>query len=370
MTSKLKYLVASGVISAAMMSASSAIAAGTAPGTDVTNTVTVDFTVGGVNQTDITSNTDTFDVDRVLRFTVVEDTSGTRAGDTSVVPGQTGAETYFVVTNTSKDAIDVALGVVDTDTNNIISGVTYFVESGATPGYQPAEDTATFIDELGADQSRVVYVIRDVSAAATNGQNADVTLTGTVHVAGAAGLGTQYSLTGSGAALVSDDSDVNTAGTETIFGDAGRDGAETATDGYTISAANLTVFKSSRVISDPFSSSNPKAVPGAVVEYCIAVSNGAGAATASGVAISDILDMVKVDYSPSTIFVNATVADFNTATQTCSGGTTRTDAAGDADGGSFTGTATADTGTATVAGTIPTLAASTTLGVRFQVVID
>jgi uncharacterized repeat protein (TIGR01451 family) len=44
-----------------------------------------------------------------------------------------------------------------------------------------------------------------------------------------------------------------------------------------ITSATLTITKSSAVISDPFSSSNPKMIPGAVVEYTIRVANGSGA---------------------------------------------------------------------------------------------
>jgi len=62
------------------------------------------------------------------------------------------------------------------------------------------------------------------------------------------------------------------------------------------------------VISDPFNgTTNPKLIPGAVVEYCISVSNATGSATASNVAISDTLPL-QTTYEPGFgIKVNGTV---------------------------------------------------------------
>jgi len=53
----------------------------------------------------------------------------------------------------------------------------------------------------------------------------------------------------------------------------------------------LSVSKSSAVISDPFNgTTNPLAIPGAVVEYTITISNAASTATATSVAITDSLN--------------------------------------------------------------------------------
>jgi uncharacterized repeat protein (TIGR01451 family) len=50
--------------------------------------------------------------------------------------------------------------------------------------------------------------------------------------------------------------------------------------------ANLSVTKLSNVVSDNVSASNPKALPGATVHYCILVSN-AGSATATNISVGD-----------------------------------------------------------------------------------
>ena len=52
--------------------------------------------------------------------------------------------------------------------------------------------------------------------------------------------------------------------------------------------ANLSVTKISSVLSDGVSGSNPKAIPGAIVQYCILVTN-AGSGTATVVSASDII---------------------------------------------------------------------------------
>lgn len=52
---------------------------------------------------------------------------------------------------------------------------------------------------------------------------------------------------------------------------------------------NLLVSKTSRVVSDPVNgTTNPKAIPGATMRYCLLVTNG-GSATATGVSVSDPL---------------------------------------------------------------------------------
>ena len=58
---------------------------------------------------------------------------------------------------------------------------------------------------------------------------------------------------------------------------------------YSVEGAALTVTKTSAPISDPVSgATNPKAIPGAVVRYCILIAN-AGPATASSVTATDAL---------------------------------------------------------------------------------
>ena len=60
-----------------------------------------------------------------------------------------------------------------------------------------------------------------------------------------------------------------------------------AADQYAVSSAALTVTKTSAVVEDPFNgTTNPKATPGAFVEYAVAISN-TGASPATGLQIND-----------------------------------------------------------------------------------
>lgn len=57
---------------------------------------------------------------------------------------------------------------------------------------------------------------------------------------------------------------------------------------FCIPVANLSVNKTSTILSDGISASNPKAIPGAIVRYCLLVSN-TGSADATGVIVSDTI---------------------------------------------------------------------------------
>lgn len=352
MTRNTKLLAAASGLAIAMLGSTAANAAGTASGTDITNTVTVSYQVGSVAQTAQTAS-DTFKVDRKVNLTVAEIGTAT----TSVAPGQANAVTSFTVTNTSNATLDFALAAAqqsggagahsNTDNFDATNVRIYLDAVGAGAGVFGPEDTlVTYIDELAADASRTVFVVSDIPLARVNADVAAVTLTATAREGGAAA---------SQGAAITQTSGANSNNTvDTVFADAAgssdgtRDGAHSAKDDYTVAAALLSVVKSSRVISDPVNNTtNPKMIPGAVVEYCIAVSNGAGAATATNVAISDPLP-ANTSYVTNSIFVNATVTG-----AVCSAGTAGTNPSG-----------------STVSGALTDIPASTTRGLRFQVTVN
>lgn len=376
MTRMLKLLGSASLLPVAIMGASPAFAAGTTQGTSITNSVSVSFNVGGVAQTPATSNTDAFAVDRKLIFTLVEQTP---TGTTPIVPNQQDAIVTYTLTNATNDTVDYALsasnmagGAAPRGTDNIdASNLEICVDAdnnGSCSGTGLETWGATgLVDNLAADGVRRIFVRGDFAGSITNGQIAGVRLAATAHVGGTAGLGAVYSTSGSGSALVLTDSNANTSGVDTIFADvvgtndssAARDGVVNTLDDYTVSAASLSVYKSSRVISDPVSSTNPKAIPGAVVEYCISVTNGAGAATAQAVNISDVMP-ANTTYVPASIRVDGTVTSPG-ASQTCAAGTAVTDATGD-DAGQFA--------TNTASGTLSDIAASTSRALIFRVTIN
>jgi len=309
MTATMRLLASASVLAVSAIAATPAFAAGTTAGTTVTNSVTLDYKVGGVDQTPVTAS-DSFTVDRKVNLTVTE--GGTT---TSVSPGQTAAVTSFTVANASNAPLDLALAVTQlsggtaahggTDNFNVTSPKLY-VDTNTNGAYDPGTDAEiTYLDQLGADESKTVFVVADVPLGRSTGDVAGVRLTATASEATAAGsLGSTVSQT----------SGANTSGVDTVFADStaggnvARDGIHFAEDDYTVLAASLTATKTSRVISDPFNgTTSPKMIPGAVVEYCIAVANAAGNATATGIAVSDDLPDETTYDSSFGIKLNGTV---------------------------------------------------------------
>lgn len=355
MNCKIKLLAsaATGLIAVA---ASPAFAAGTLQGTSITNTVTVNYQVGGVAQT-AKSASDTITVDRKVLVTVAA-----AATTTSVVPGQIDAVTRFTVTNGSNDTIDILLGAAQlangtaaphgTDAFDTTGVRIYLDKAGGTMGSYDAGDTlVTSLDEVAPDVTLTVFVVSSIPAATTNGQVSAHSLTATAAAGGVAG--TQ-------GAVLANTTGANTAGVDNVFADiagtddAATDGKHSARNDYTVSAPVLTITKTSKLVSDPINlTSNPKAIPGAVIEYCITVANAAGGATATGLTISDILP-TQVNYNANSIFRNGTV----------------TSGVCNADGAALADTTGYNSTTKTVSGSLSDIAASEARTLRFQATIN
>lgn len=271
------------------------MAAGTASGISISNTATVDFQVGGVDQTAITSNTASFLVDNRVDLTVVS----TDGAAVSVAPGSQNQVLTYTVTNTGNTVQDYSLSaVVATGTwggatdNFDANNVEIYVENGTTPGYQSAQDTATYIDELAADATITVYIIADIPLGQVNDDGALYDLIAQTAQGGNA--------SNPGADIVSDDSGVadDPATVQIVFADiagtadGANDGQHSSRDAYLVVAASLTVTKASAVISDPINgAANPKSIPGAIIEYTVTLINAAGAGTsATSIAVSDSLN--------------------------------------------------------------------------------
>jgi uncharacterized repeat protein (TIGR01451 family) len=354
MTSKLKLYVASAMIPAVLLNAVPAMAAGTTQGTSIVNNITVDYQVGGTGQTQINNTTqpassNTFVVDRKVIFAITEKAT---TGTTNVSPGQTARVTTFLLSNTSNDVLDFTVTPANivggtaahggTDVFNV-NNLLICLDANADGTCDAAATASLTVDNLAADANTTILILGDIPLTATNGQVANVSATATA-------------LNSNGTAITAaTDSTVNGAATiETVFADlvktgnggasAARDGIDVATDDYTVGAAALTAFKTSRVVFDNLITAgasadptNPKSVPGATVEYCISVANAVGASTATNVNVRDVIP-ANMTYVAGSIRVNATVTSPGVS-QTCSGGTAVTDAT-DADAGQFIGTPT------------------------------
>ena len=357
MTNTLKHLAMASGVAVAVLGATPAFAAGTAAGSTITNTATVNYQVGGVAQTAINASNSII-VDRKITLTVAEVGSAT----TSVAPGATAQVTSFTVTNTSNDTLDLGLTAAQLaggtakhgGTDNFdVTGLGMFVDTNGNGVYDAGTDQAvTYLDEMTPDTSRTVFIVANIPISRVNGDVAGVTLTAQARAGGTAG---------SQGAVIVETAGANTAAMDTVFadaagpaaGDAARDGKASDGDDYTVSAPTLTVTKQSRVVSDPINgSTNPKLIPGAVVEYCIVVANAAGGAAANSVAISDPLP-AQTTFVASSSFLNGTY------TGTAPTGTCNLD-----------GTAGGSVAAGTLSGTLGTIAAGTIRTLYFQVTIN
>lgn len=260
-----------------------AAAEGVSAGTIITNTATIEYQVGGVDQNEMVVENE-FAVDRKVNFLI------TRASDptTTVWPGQTGAVIEFDVTNLSNDTIDLVLAVTQLGTDDFdADNVVIYVDDGN--GTFDGNDTATtLIDQIAEDATVRVFVVSDINLSQVNGDVANLRLSATAHDGETSGT--------QGAILTSTPGADTKDGVETVLADgagvddSANDGVFTADGSYTVFAASLDLTKTSRVLSDLVNgTTDPKAIPGALIEYCIAVSNAATSATATNVTVTDIM---------------------------------------------------------------------------------
>jgi uncharacterized repeat protein (TIGR01451 family) len=284
-----------------------AMAAGTAANTTVSNLATVNYQVGGLAQPAIgsspTGNTagagtaTTFLVDNKIDLTVIE-TSGAA---TTTSPALANVVTQFKLTNTGNFTQGYTLAATNlsgttlftqvdnfdqTNLRPIVSGANCVTTATVTPAY--AGETASSVATLAADSCVYIFILADTPATSgapahpVNGDYANVRLTATTVAA--------VTL-----ATINETTTGDTAAVDIVFADSAtggqvaRDARAFADDQYAVQSATLSVQKTSAVISDPFNgTTNPKAIPGAVVEYTIVVSN-TGATAATNVSISDLI---------------------------------------------------------------------------------
>ena len=286
---------------AGLIGLGSAHATGTTAGTTINNRATVNYSVGGTAQTLIESSpagnsnagvgngaSTAFLVDRRVLFTVAE-----VSGNATIVnPGQNDRVTAFTVTSNTNAAEGFALSasnlaatVLFGQTDNFdMNALRVFVDNpgaGGTAGvYDAAFDTTTNINTLAIDASVTVFIVANTPGSAINNQYANVRLRAQAAVAGS-----------NGATLETPSATDNPAAIDVLFGDNGVDGIETADDQYAVQSASLTIQKSSSIIRDPFNGVGPNrlAVPGAVMEYVVTITNN-GSVSATGVQIQDALD--------------------------------------------------------------------------------
>ena len=302
-------------------------AAGTAAGQSIANRATVNYSVGAVAQPAIgsspTGNSSgagsdtTFVVDNKIDLNVLE----TNTAPANTAPGLTNtgsanAVAVFKLTNTGNNPQGYTFGVTQpaggtlfhtdtfdmTNTRAVVSGAACSTATTTTPTYNSGTDTATSVATLNADSCVYVIVLGDTPNGLPNGAAAIVRLTAT-----AVAANTLAALTQTAGADTSGAVDIVFADSATgvHVAQVARDGKAFDDDEYFVVAPALTVTKTSAVISDPFNLAvNPKAIPGATMEYTITVANAAGGAQATGVVVADVLP-TNTTFVPGSITLNA-----------------------------------------------------------------
>ena len=285
-----------------------ASAAGTLSGTSISNLATLSYAVGGTTQTSIGSSAagntagagtaTTFLVDNKVNLSVLE----TGSAVTSVVPGTINQVTTFSVTNTGNTAqgytlvgANVAgLSIAGTADGIDVTNLRVFVENGTTGGFQAAEDTATAISTLAADGTITVYIVADIPIGATNGQQANVSLTATTTTTATTTAVVQHTGADDPAVVEIVFADAATVELEFVGASAARNALGTARDAYRIASAVISVTKTSLLICDPFNGSGAtrKNIPGAIVRWTITISNATGAGASATLAqVTDTLNV-------------------------------------------------------------------------------
>jgi uncharacterized repeat protein (TIGR01451 family) len=284
------HLTALAAVALLLFGASQALAGGTPSNTLITNSATLDYTVNLIPQDQKDSDTVTFKVDKKVDLTVTTDDSAL----VEVTPGTTNLVLTFTVANTGNDTQDIRLTALakadatadpfanETLTDNFDdddSNISIFVETNGTAGYQSA-DVDTYIDELAADDTIVVYIVRDIESTRVDEDMAVYALVAQVGAGGVADTeGTALSQT----ALL----DVTDSGVDILFADANgtddaaNDGKYSDRSGFLVVSADMTADKSQTIVGG-------YAVPGASITYSILVSNDGAADATSVIIIDDI----------------------------------------------------------------------------------
>ncbi|MEL6225571.1 MAG: hypothetical protein AAFR01_00955 [Pseudomonadota bacterium] len=339
-----------------VMTSTPAMAEGIRAGTDITNTVTVDYQVGGVDQNQLEA-TDTFAVDRRVNVTVSAVDS-----PKDVNPGEQAAFLTFDVTNLSNDVVDLDLtATLENGTAANIGAFTIYEDTNNNSTFDGDDQVITFLDEVVEDETLRVFVVADIESDAVNNDTFDVSLNADAHQAGTGsdGDGTTGTLGAELTESAGDSTDqdvVDTVladGTSGLTDDAANDGSFSAQGTFEVDGAEVSVIKSSLVVSDPVNgTTNPKAIPGAIIRYCIAVSNATGGADATNITVVDSLPS-DVTFNTGTILVDTDVS-ISGGEATCTNGSA---------GGAY------DAGDNEVSGTLSTIIGGDEAGLSFEVTI-
>ena len=303
---KIKHLPL--LFSLAALGASHSAFALTTAGTDVNNTATISFSVSGTPQTDESSNTTTFAVDRKIDLTVTPP-----GANVPVVSLATGKTLTYTFANTGNSPQDFSFAVTN------LAGDGFDTASCVTPAN--LTDVAPGAPAVNVD---VVCVMPD---SLSDGDLANIVLTATALEPTTVVTVDGHTVSGvSGAALTNDAGAADdVTNVDTVFADgagatdAGTDAKHSAQGTYEVQTATLTAVKTSAISG---ASTYNQRIPGARITYSIVVSN-AGSVSATGVNIQDVAP-ANTTYVAGTAAIAVTGAGAGTVDDT--GGTITTSA--------------------------------------------
>lgn len=281
----------------AVLSAAPAHAAGTLADTLVSNTVTLTYSVGGVEQTDNPTSTADFEVDRMIDVQVAGQTSP------AATPGDTEGVLIFTLENQGNAPQGYDLTAVN---GSNFTPTEIWIDADNDGAFDPAVDTlftGSNYPQLGPDENIEIFIIGTVDPSLADGDTIAADLVATTLEP----TGSPY---GTAGAVVAESTTTTILGVDTIFVDDNFDGtysADVAEDGVhsdqataTVAKAALTVEKTVEVISyspdgqcatmAQAAIAEQAAIPGACIEYTLAVSNAASPAVGvEDVLITDVL---------------------------------------------------------------------------------
>jgi len=227
--------------------------AGTAAGTVINNTATVDFLLAG---TPVTQTSNVASITVVERVDVVVTL---QSGQVIVAPGEADRSLLFTVTNTGNGnetftlAMDSVLAGDDFDPQPAVPGIYFDTDSSGdfTPAdlaYNPGNNDP----QLAADAAIDVLLVNDIPGAVVNGNVGRSELTAT----SSTGTGVP------GAAFPG----LGDGGVDAVIGATGGEAAQTGE--YVVGDVQVDIIKSV-AISDPFGGTQP--TPGATLTYTVTV---------------------------------------------------------------------------------------------------
>lgn len=296
--------------------------ASTAPCTPINNTATVSYKVGTVDQPNKDSNTASFNVG----VKVIVSVTNNDGNEVTVVPGTGKYALKFTVKNDGNAVHDYDLTAEAAATNTVspyggnndsFNGTTIAIypDVNANGTFDAGTDDAaaiTKLDDVAADGGTkvafVVYSPTDLQE--DNLETAVYNLMATSKwmndSAITFGNVTPTAVQAGGACNGSISVDVVAGdGAGTATGDGSKDGKHSDKGAFEVASATIGVTKGFSVVSDPINgTTSPKAIPGAVVRYSVAIANTGGASAV----LSNISDALAATLQIVSTANNATWA--------------------------------------------------------------